>query len=206
MNGYGGRYVRYRNSGHSRYNGNNALDLRHESRNNSRRQETGHRFNNQRKGRRSDIVCDSWRDSNNYREEYFKRNRGFAGLLYFCSQCFKPMVNKQKIQVDHIVPPSRFSRRRQTRKGIKNTSFRSRMLNHSFNCAAICSKCNQRKSNKMGLWVLRGMLSKSVEVAANIAQIAVVLGFATALFIAPLPFRIAGHFMRRRRHTRRYAY
>lgn len=134
----------------------------------------------------------SWRESNDYRQDYLARNKGIGGYLYVCSQCFKPMFGKDRIQVDHIIPPSKFA----TKKRVKGrggflsffgigrgqdtwvkTSVMSRFLNHSFNCAAICGPCNRKKSDKINLQIVRGYAMKAVEVTAAVAQFALSLPF-----------------------------
>lgn len=150
-----------------------------------------HQSSNRRNyNRRASPNEQNWRNSNDYRKEYFDKNRGIGGVLYICSQCFTPMLNRSKIQADHIIPPSRFVNRVETRNGTKNTNMLSRMLNHSFNIVAICSKCNLKKSNKMGLVTLKGITAKLIEVTAHIVQYGLVLSLALALLIAPLPFKL----------------
>jgi 5-methylcytosine-specific restriction endonuclease McrA len=149
-----------------------------------------------------------WRESNDYRQDYLRRNRGIGGYLYVCSQCFKPMFGKDRIQVDHIIPPSKFATKKRVRGhggffstigkafgfggGSKDkdswvkTSVMSRFLNHSFNCAAICGPCNRKKSNKINLQIVRGYGMKAVEVTAAVAQFALSLPFvalSTALWV-----------------------
>lgn len=149
------------------------------------------------------VDPEDWRKSNDYRQDYLERNRGISGYLYVCSQCFKPMFGGKKIQVDHIIPPSKFATKKrakgnrgffdrlfgskdQSGDGWVKTSVMSRFLNHSFNCAAICGPCNQKKSNKLNLQIVRGYAMKAVEVTAAIAQFALSLPFlalATTLWL-----------------------
>lgn len=35
-----------------------------------------------------------WRESNDYRSEYFKKNPGLLGCIWFCSQCGVPLKGK----------------------------------------------------------------------------------------------------------------
>jgi hypothetical protein len=111
------------------------------------------------------VAVDSWRDSYNYRAEYFKRNPGLMGCVYFCAYCFKPLFSRKEVQIDHIYPPSRHVKDRDRiydRKGnlISNTSFLARTLNCSFNTVASCADCNKRKSDSVGLITVRGYVSK----------------------------------------------
>lgn len=79
----------------------------------------------------------------NYREEYFKHNKGLFGI-YFCAQCFKPLLKKD-VEVDHIIPLGK--------KGI----------NHVSNCTATCRKCNRSKSDKLDERAIKGFVFKGVE-------------------------------------------
>lgn len=145
-----------------------------QSRNYSYSEPTRNREESSAPKQRTASSGSSWRDSNDYRKQYFEKNNGIAGKLFICSQCFKPMFDKSGIQVDHILPPSRvvFG----NGQGRINTSL-ARLLNNSFNCAAICPKCNRQKSNKLGFVVVRGYFMKSLEVSANIAAYAIVSPF-----------------------------
>ena len=112
----------------------------------------------------------NWRDSNDYRSQYFERNKGIGGFGYICSQCWKPMFWKSATHVDHIIPPSRFAKKKKVNGEIVKTSFRARLLNNSFNCAAICQSCNSKKSNSMDLRILQGYAMKSLELTYAVGQ------------------------------------
>lgn len=114
----------------------------------------------------------NWRDSNDYRKQYFDRNNGIGGRFFICSQCFKPMFSKKEIQVDHIIPPSRLVIGKGRRWSI---DFLAKALNKSYNCAAICPDCNRRKSDKLGSVVIRGYFMKSLEVTAGVLSAVVTL-------------------------------
>lgn len=85
------------------------------------------------------------RESFDYRAGYLKHNNGILGKYYFCSQCYK-IVKKSDMEVDHIIPNSRWF-----------------APNRVFNCTSICAKCNKEKSNKMGKYVIKGLLFKFFE-------------------------------------------
>lgn len=112
----------------------------------------------------------NWRDSNDYRADYFKRNKGIGGFGYICSQCWKPMFWKSATHVDHIIPPSRFAKTKKVNGEVVKTSMSSRLLNNSFNCAAICRDCNSRKSNSMDLRILQGYTMKALELTYSVGQ------------------------------------
>lgn len=86
-----------------------------------------------------------YRQSYNYRSEYFKRNPGLFGCVWFCSQCFKPLIGKKNVVIDHIIPLSKGGR------------------NHVSNCTAICQTCNRNKSDKVDGRIVRGGLFKMFE-------------------------------------------
>lgn len=94
---------------------------------------------------RSGEELKEYRQSYNYRAEYFKRNPGFFGCIWFCSQCYRPLFGKGQVVIDHIVPLAKGGR------------------NHVSNCTAICQKCNREKSDKVDGRVLKGKAFKAVE-------------------------------------------
>lgn len=94
---------------------------------------------------RSGERLKAYRQSYNYREAYFKYNPGLFGCIWFCSQCFKPLIGKKNVVIDHIVPLSKGGR------------------NHVSNCTAICSKCNLAKSDKIDGRIIRGGVFKVFE-------------------------------------------
>ena len=94
---------------------------------------------------RSGEKLREYRQSYNYREEYFKRNPGLFGHIWFCSQCFKPLIGKKNVVIDHIIPLSQGGR------------------NHVSNCTAICRKCNLSKSDKIDSRIIRGGVYKMFE-------------------------------------------
>lgn len=86
-----------------------------------------------------------YRQSYNYRAEYFKRNPGLFGCVWFCSQCYKPLIGKKNVIIDHIIPLSKGGR------------------NHVSNCTAICAKCNRAKSDIVDGRVAKGAIFKLLE-------------------------------------------
>ena len=86
------------------------------------------------------------RSAYNYRTEYFKRNPGLLGCIWFCSQCGMPLFGRENVQVDHIVP-------------LAGTG-----INRTINTVAICGPCNRKKSDKGGLYVIKGSMAKVLEV------------------------------------------
>ena len=87
----------------------------------------------------------AYRESYNYRAEYFKRNPGLFGCVWFCSQCYKPLIGRDNVVIDHIIPLSQGGR------------------NHVSNCTAICRRCNLRKSDKIDGRIIKGSVFKFFE-------------------------------------------
>lgn len=87
------------------------------------------------------------RASFNYRNEYFKKNPGIYGNIWFCSQCGKILIGKHNVVIDHIVP-------------LNNVAG----VNRTFNTVAICQKCNSSKSDSVDYRVVKGYLAKLFEV------------------------------------------
>ena len=87
------------------------------------------------------------RASFNYRNEYFKKNPGIYGNIWFCSQCGKIIIGKHNVVIDHIMP-------------LNNVAG----VNRTFNTVAICQKCNSSKSDSVDYRVVKGYLAKLFEV------------------------------------------
>lgn len=85
------------------------------------------------------------RKAYNYRTEYFKRNPGLFGCVWFCSQCGIPLIGKENVQVDHIIPLAGAG------------------INRTINTVAICGPCNRIKSSKGGVYIVKGGIAKIFE-------------------------------------------
>ena len=109
------------------------------------------------------------REQMDYRKEYFKKNPGLFGCVWFCSQCGRPLFGKDQVQVDHIVP-------------LANVLGQ----NKTFNCVAICRKCNQKKRDKVGLYTVKGQIAKIFEVLLFTAKKIVFLGIKACLNLLAL--------------------
>lgn len=82
------------------------------------------------------------RKTGKVRERYMKAHKGVKGR-YICAYCFKP-VKANKMNVDHIYPFDRGG------------------SNKCWNLVAACERCNKKKSDKAGLWVVRGYFGKLI--------------------------------------------
>ena len=90
------------------------------------------------------------RASFNYRNEYFKKNPGIYGNIWFCSQCGKILIGKHNVVIDHIVPLNSIAG-----------------VNRTFNTVAICQKCNSSKSDCIDYRIAKGYLAKLFEVLTS---------------------------------------
>lgn len=104
------------------------------------------------------------RESYPYRKEYFRRNPGLFGCIWFCSQCGRPLIGKGNVAVDHIVPLNKHG------------------INRTFNTVAICGRCNSKKSDTVDGRVVKGYVAKVVEVVVFTAQKLIILPFACILW------------------------
>lgn len=106
-----------------------------------------------------------------YRADFIAANPGFHGKLYMCPYCGRIMT-KKTMQVDHIVAVdlarnSRLARKLMPKEGVNDIK----------NLTAACRTCNAKKSNKGGLWILRGKYGAKLQAAVWVALIAAILVF-----------------------------
>lgn len=91
--------------------------------------------------------------ASNYRQIFFSRTSG----PYTCRYCNKKL-QKNQIYVDHIIPVSKAQKKHYAR--IILSVRHCTNVNDIKNLAPACKNCNLKKSDKMGLWVIRGWLGK----------------------------------------------
>lgn len=91
--------------------------------------------------------------ANNYRQTFFQRTKG----PYRCRYCNKKL-SKDKVFVDHIVPVAKTQKSRTARMMLAMR--RCGSVNDIRNLAPSCKDCNSKKSDKMGLWIIRGWFGK----------------------------------------------
>lgn len=94
-----------------------------------------------------------WNRSDNYRQIFFRNTKG----PYRCRYCGR-YLNVKYLQVDHLVPVAKTRKGGTARlflelRGITN-------VNDPRNLVPACSRCNRKKGDKMGLWLLRGLMGK----------------------------------------------
>lgn len=89
----------------------------------------------------------------NYRQVFFARTKG----PYRCRYCHKKL-QKNQVVVDHIVPVAKVQKTNTARIALAASGCRN--VNDIRNLAPACQRCNSKKSDKMGIWVIRGWLGK----------------------------------------------
>lgn len=94
-----------------------------------------------------------WARSNDYRKVFFS----YYPPPYRCRYCNRKL-KEQELVVDHIMPVGRVKKSSRARLMLKIRGIRN--VNDPRNLAPSCSACNRRKSDKIGLWYLRGILGK----------------------------------------------
>lgn len=120
-----------------------------------------------------------WARADNYRSEFLKRNKGLFGCIYLCAYCGRPMTRKT-MQVDHHIAVKRVQKNPlyKVYLGTVNTFMnisgrisslvtgkkfvKSKGVNVTYNLIPACPKCNNRKSDKGGMWVLRGAIGGTI--------------------------------------------
>ncbi len=95
--------------------------------------------------------------SSNYRSEFFKHNKPKLFRRYQCAYCSK-LLKKKDVTVDHLIPIGKVKYKISWRIimhlcGIFN-------INSYRNLVCACEKCNSKKSDKTGFWLIRGALGK----------------------------------------------
>lgn len=120
-----------------------------------------------------------WGRASNYRNIFLRSSKG----PYRCRYCNK-LLKSSKMQVDHIVPIDKMKKSTCTRKIMK--LFGITNVNDPKNLASACSKCNARKGNNGGIWIVRGYLGqfRLYWIFLRIVQLIIILGlFLMVLFV-----------------------
>lgn len=102
-----------------------------------------------------------WTRSSNYREVYFKHNKGIFYKWYLCAYCRKRFLEKDIVEVDHCIAVN----------AVKNKWYYQLLflclgttVNDSINLVASCRKCNRTKGKKTGKWVIQGAAGKIIHI------------------------------------------
>lgn len=121
--------------------------------------------------------------NDSYRQTFLRGKRGLFGTrsLYCCSYCGR-LLTRTQMQVDHCIPvegakSSRFVRTYIRLVGLfSDKKTREQGINGLWNLVPSCPKCNNKKSDKRGLWVVRGIIGRYLFPACWYAGTAVIAG------------------------------
>lgn len=95
--------------------------------------------------------------STDYRRKFFAKNKPHLFGRYFCAYCGK-LVKREDLTVDHLYPVNCAQKSLYMQKKLRRMGLKS--INDERNLIAACRKCNERKSAKMGIWILKGKLGR----------------------------------------------
>ena len=110
-----------------------------------------------KKGITCEIIDANYTRDNVYRKRFFENTKPFKNGKYRCIYCGRKF-SKSRITVDHIYP---INAARTKKKQFILKLFGINNINDVKNLGAACMRCNKKKSDKTGLWVLRGLLGRS---------------------------------------------
>ena len=93
----------------------------------------------------------------NYRQIFFTcKSPAFFGL-YFCAYCGR-LLSPKHLTVDHLYPIGQASRSLEFQKDLKRKGLRS--IDDPANLVAACNRCNRKKSDRTGRWIMKGRLGR----------------------------------------------
>lgn len=95
-----------------------------------------------------------WDRSSNYRDVYFQTHHA----PYHCVYCGKSL-RRRDVEVDHLIPVAQTKKNTWAKLLLSLNTIRN--VNDPRNLVASCHRCNQKKSDKMGIWILRGFLGRT---------------------------------------------
>lgn len=117
-----------------------------------------------------------WDRGDSYREDFLRYNKGLFGVLYICVYCGKPITRKH-MQVDHHIAINYVKKNPLLKLyfGVSNiiSNFfgyilhgrhwkKNKGVNVTYNLVPACAKCNNAKSDKGGLWIIRGLIGGTI--------------------------------------------
>ena len=126
-----------------------------------------------------EFVSKNTHRSSNYKKKWTEANPSWHGM-YLCTYCGW-IVPADKITVDHIVPIQAAKRSLKFEQSGRN-------VNDLENLCGSCMKCNRNKSDKQGLWVVRGRLFRKpflrrLRFAIRMVLLAVLINLAIYYFV-----------------------
>lgn len=91
----------------------------------------------------------------NYRGDFLKDNH--YKKRYRCAYCGK-RIKKENMEVDHLIPVSKAKTHSSVRLWLQLCGISN--VNDTRNLVAACRPCNRRKSDQMGVWVIKGSIGR----------------------------------------------
>lgn len=121
-----------------------------------------------------------WTRSSNYREVYFKHNKGIFKKWYLCAYCKNRFLEKDIVEVDHCIAVNAVKKKWYFQ--LFFTAINGN-VNSTINLVAACRKCNRKKSDKAGKWVIQGAYGKLIHVILQESSIWLMNSFSKYWFI-----------------------
>jgi hypothetical protein len=91
--------------------------------------------------------------SGSYRKTFFENNKG----PYHCAYCGR-RLKADDLEVDHLIPVAKAKSNVWVRTWLHICGITN--VNDARNLVAACERCNRKKSDRIGGWVLRGALGR----------------------------------------------
>lgn len=95
--------------------------------------------------------------STDYRKKFFLENPPIFFNHYFCAYCGR-IVGTKKITVDHLYPVNSTKKSLALQEKLKNKGYSN--INDIKNLVPACKTCNSLKSDKLGIWIIRGKIGR----------------------------------------------
>ena len=118
--------------------------------------------------------------SEDYRSRYIAEHPGWRGQWYMCPYCGR-FVKKDRMQVDHIISIDLANRQPLYRWLVPKEG-----INSEKNLTAACEKCNLKKSNRGGWWIVRAKLGHGWYAAVWVLLILLIVGALTTILCGAL--------------------
>ena len=119
--------------------------------------------------------------SDNYRQEFLASNCGELRCRY-CHKKLSGTKKSNKLEVDHLIPIAAARRSAVARMLLKHIGCDT--VNDMSNLVPACRRCNRRKSSKMGIWYIRGVLGKfeTYWICLNSMKLFIIINLAAMLY------------------------
>lgn len=118
--------------------------------------------------------------SEDYRTRYIAGHPGWREKWYMCPYCGR-FVTRDKMQVDHIISIDLANRQPLYRWLVPKEG-----INSEKNLTAACEKCNLKKSNRGGWWIVRAKLGHGWYAAMWVLVVLLAVGGTAAILCGAL--------------------